>query len=142
MKATGLKTLVAHYIEDRRLLDKSRLQLVALSGGADSVALLMLLRDLGYRLEAVHCNFQLRGDEADRAGPDGAAEKAREEFETHLYESSLAAIAPGEATARAVQRIPDAHCNGDMHAALDYAAEVKHKQRDFVAKRGISAIIN
>lgn len=66
MKATGLKTLVAHYIEDRRLLDKSRLQLVALSGGADSVALLMLLRDLGYRLEAVHCNFQLRGDEADR----------------------------------------------------------------------------
>ena len=59
MKATGLKTLVAHYIEDRRLLDKSRLQLVALSGGADSVALLLLLRDLGYRLEAVHCNFQL-----------------------------------------------------------------------------------
>ena len=47
-----------------------------------------------------------------------------------------------EATAKAVQRIPDAHCNGDMHAALDYAAEVKHKQRDFVAKRGISAIIN
>ena len=59
-----------------------------------------------------------------------AAEKAREEFETNLYESSLAAIALGEATAKAV------------HAALDYAAEVKHKQRDFVAKRGISAIIN
>ena len=71
-----------------------------------------------------------------------AAEKAREEMELRLYESSLAAIALGEATARAVQRIPDAHCNGDMHAALDYAAEVKHKQRDFVAKRGISAIIN
>lgn len=71
-----------------------------------------------------------------------AAEKAREEFETHLYESSLAAIALGEATARAVQRIPDAHCNGDMHAALDYAAAVKHQQRDFVAKRGIRAIIN
>lgn len=71
-----------------------------------------------------------------------AAEKAREEFETNLYESSLAAIALGEATAKAVQRIPDTHCNGDMHAALDYAAEVKHKQRDFVAKRGISTIIN
>ena len=71
-----------------------------------------------------------------------AAEKAREEFETHLYESSLAAIALGEATARAVQRIPDAHCNGDMHAALDYAADVKHEQRNFVAKRGIRAIIN
>ena len=45
-----------------------------------------------------------------------AAEKAREEFETNLYESSLAAIALVEATAKAVQRIPDAHCNGDMHA--------------------------
>ena len=62
--------------------------------------------------------------------------------ELNISESSLAAIALGEATAKAVQRIPDAHCNGDMHAALDYAAEVKHKQRDFVAKRGISAIIN
>lgn len=70
------------------------------------------------------------------------AERAREEMEMRLYESSLAAIALGEATARAVQRIPDAHCNGDMHAALDYAAEVKHKQRDFVAKRGIRSMID
>ena len=36
----------------------------------------------------------------------------------------------------------DAHCNGDMHAALDYAAAVKHQQREFVAKRGSRAIIN
>jgi len=42
-----------------------------------------------------------------------------------------------EATASAVERIPDAHCNGDMHAALDYAAKVKHEQRDFLAKQGI-----
>ena len=40
------------------------------------------------------------------------------------------------------RRIPDAHCNGDMHVALDYAAGVKHKQSDFVAKRGIRDIIN
>lgn len=44
-----------------------------------------------------------------------AAEKAREEFETHLYESSIAAIALGEATARAVQRIPDAHRERRTH---------------------------
>lgn len=66
MKDASLKTLVARYIETRQLLDASRLQLVALSGGADSVALLLLLRELGFRLEAVHCNFQLRGEEADR----------------------------------------------------------------------------
>lgn len=42
------------------------LHLVALSGGADSVALLLVSKRLGYRLEAVHCNFHLRGKESDR----------------------------------------------------------------------------
>lgn len=39
---------------------------VALSGGADSVALLAALRSLGYTCEALHCNYHLRGDESDR----------------------------------------------------------------------------
>lgn len=40
--------------------------LVALSGGADSVALLCLLHEQGCDLEALHCNFHLRGKESDR----------------------------------------------------------------------------
>ena len=40
-----------------------------------------------------------------------------------------------------MQRIPDAKCNGDMHAALDYAAKVKHEQKDFLTKQGIQAIL-
>ena len=47
-------------------MEADRLYLVALSGGADSVALLLCLKDLGYRVEAVHCNFRLRGEESDR----------------------------------------------------------------------------
>ena len=39
---------------------------MALSGGADSVALLRILLQLGYRVEAAHCNFHLRGKESDR----------------------------------------------------------------------------
>lgn len=39
---------------------------MALSGGADSVALLLVLKRLGYRIEAAHCNFHLRGEESDR----------------------------------------------------------------------------
>ena len=39
---------------------------VALSGGADSVALLRSLLALDYRVAAAHCNFQLRGGESDR----------------------------------------------------------------------------
>ena len=41
-----------------------------------------------------------------------------------------------------MQRIPDAHCNGDMHAALDYAAKIKHAQKDFPHQSGIHAIID
>lgn len=38
---------------------------VALSGGSDSVALLLALIELGYRVRALHCNFRLRGEASD-----------------------------------------------------------------------------
>ena len=40
--------------------------LIALSGGADSVALLLLMLEKGRVEAAAHCNFRLRGDESDR----------------------------------------------------------------------------
>ena len=67
-------------------------------------------------------------------------EDAREAMLLLVIRSSSAAIALGEATAKAVQRIPDAHCNGDMHAALDYAAKVKHEQKDVLSKQGVHAL--
>lgn len=69
-----------------------------------------------------------------------AREKKREQLELVLIQSTSAAIALGEATARAVQRIPDAHCNGDIHQALEYAAEVKHNQKDFLMEIGVHAL--
>lgn len=64
-------------------------------------------------------------------------EKNREKYEICLHKTVNASIALGEATARAVQRIPEAHCNGDMHAALDYATKVKHEQKDFMEQQAI-----
>lgn len=67
-------------------------------------------------------------------------EANREELDLLLLRSTTAAIALGEATAKAVQRIPDAHCNGDMHAALEYATSVKHQQKEFMTKLGVHAL--
>lgn len=67
-------------------------------------------------------------------------ETAREKNEIYIIKSVGAAIALGEATARAVQRIPDAHCNGDMHAALDYAAKIKHEQKDFLNEQALKQL--
>ena len=57
---------VSQFIEEKHLLGSGNKVLVALSGGADSVALLRVLLRLGYVCEAAHCNFHLRGEESVR----------------------------------------------------------------------------
>lgn len=64
-------------------------------------------------------------------------DKAQEEMMVLLIQSTGAAIALGEATAHALQR---GHTNGDTEAALEYAAKIKHEQKDFLAKQGVHAI--
>lgn len=61
-----VKQKVIQYIEQHQLFSIKDKVLVALSGGADSVALLYLLMQNGYTCEAAHCNFHLRGSESDR----------------------------------------------------------------------------
>lgn len=68
-------------------------------------------------------------------------EKTRERSELYIINSVNAALALGEATAKAVQRIPDAKCNGDMHEALEYAQKVKHEQKDFLHEQALKQII-
>ena len=60
-----LNDVVSKFIARENLLQKDCNYLVALSGGADSVALLRVLISLGYKVEAVHCNFHLRAEESD-----------------------------------------------------------------------------
>lgn len=53
-------------IDTHKLLRPDGRYIVGLSGGADSVALLLILKELGYSVEAAHCNFHLRGKESQR----------------------------------------------------------------------------
>lgn len=57
---------VEAFIRDQHLLQRGAKYIVALSGGADSVALLCTLRRLGVDAEAATCNFHLRGEESQR----------------------------------------------------------------------------
>lgn len=47
------------------MIAKGDVVVCGLSGGADSVCLLLQLQELGYQVVAAHCNFHLRGAESD-----------------------------------------------------------------------------
>ena len=67
MKGKGtFSSRIAHFIGYHNLMKPDGKYIVALSGGADSTAMTLVLKELGYSIEAAHCNFRLRGGEADR----------------------------------------------------------------------------
>ena len=86
----------------------------------------------------IYWAIKRRIDRRDREVAEREATK--EMLEGAQLQAIMAAIAVCEATARAVQRIPDAHCNGDMHAALDYAARCKHDLKNVLTKVGVHAL--
>lgn len=57
---------VARFCNDQELLKHDAHYIVALSGGADSIALALIMQSLHIDISAAHCNFHLRGDESNR----------------------------------------------------------------------------
>lgn len=66
MEQTELLHIIREENEDLLLKTQHIPVLVALSGGADSVAMLRILQALGISCYAAHCNFHLRGEESMR----------------------------------------------------------------------------
>lgn len=56
---------IKEYITNKDLFSKDSQLLLAISGGADSVCLFFILKDLGFKFELAHCNFNLRAEESD-----------------------------------------------------------------------------
>lgn len=61
-----MRDVVRAYIDKYQLLTAGKPVLVGVSGGADSIALLTVLVELGYSCIVGHCNFHLRGEESMR----------------------------------------------------------------------------
>jgi hypothetical protein len=57
--------------------------------------------------------------------------------EDHILNTLIATAEGTEAIAKAVQRIPDAHCNGDMKAAIEKVEKSLSSQRDFLREKAI-----
>lgn len=68
-------------------------------------------------------------------------ERQRDKLLYLIVQTTNASLGLSEATALAVQKIPDAHCNGEMDKALEYARDIKHDQKDFITENGIKKIL-
>lgn len=53
------------FIKQHSLCSREDKILLTVSGGKDSVCMLHLFSESGYKFEIAHCNFQLRGEESD-----------------------------------------------------------------------------
>lgn len=67
-------------------------------------------------------------------------EKNTEKLMIMIMQTSRANNILATATAKAVQRIPDAHCNGDMKAALERASAIQKEEQQFLIDQGVKHI--
>ena len=108
---------VAAAVRRERLIPDGAAVLIALSGGADSMALLHAMRALapahGWRLVAAHVNHGLRGDEAERDEAFAREWCARWSVPLHVMRADVAAeaAARGEGLEETGRRIRYAFFN-------------------------------
>ena len=69
-------------------------------------------------------------------------EKNTERMILLIAQNGRATYTVAEATAKAVQRIPEAHCNGDMTEALKQAKQYQMEEQEFLIDQGVKRIFN
>lgn len=104
---------------------------VILAAGIPSVIISTLFSVLAWWFKK---NIDKRDERKDEK------EKNTEQLMLMIMQTSRATNVLAEATAKAVQRIPDAHCNGDMKAALERAAKIQTEEQTFLIDQGVKRI--
>jgi len=83
MNSTFFTERFSFYIKNKKLFEASDTLLVACSGGVDSVVAAYLLFKSGFKIELAHCNFALRGTEADK--DEAFVKQLAEEWEVPFH---------------------------------------------------------
>ena len=78
--------------------------------------------------------------EAKREAKRDEREKNTEKMILLIAQNSRATYTVAKATAKAVQRIPEAHCNGDMKSALEQAERFQMEEQQFLIDQGVKRI--
>lgn len=78
--------------------------------------------------------WQLQRRQTRREKIEEERDAARARNEALIVKSVGASIALGEAAAIALK---NGKCNGETEAALAYARQIKHEQKDFLTEQGI-----
>ena len=80
--------------------------------------------------------FEKRLDKRDAA--QAQKEEDNKKYDILLLKRINTSVEIGTATAKAVQRIPNARCNGDMTAALENVKKADKEFYEFLDKQGIN----
>lgn len=107
LQPTSLPARVSAYIRRHDLLADGDAVLVALSGGADSVALLLCMQALGYDVRAAHVNFHLRGaaSDADERFVRELCRRRGVQLFTRHFDTAAEARRTGESIEMAARRL-------------------------------------
>ena len=69
-------------------------------------------------------------------------EKNQETLMVMMMNSTKANSIGIQAVARAVQRIPDAHANGDIDSAIEEMDKLQKEENNFLTEQGVKHILN
>ena len=100
---------------------------------------------VGLACWSIQRNITKRDEKAEKERLERQAvidkrDERRQKHELLMLKCTMATLDLSEATARAIQRIPEAKANGDIAEALDKVAQAKAEQRAFIEAAGIEEI--
>ncbi len=125
MSAQDLIRSFKHFVREEKLFSLDTHLLVAVSGGKDSTVLVHLLRELGYTISLLHCNFHLRGKDSDLDEQFVRDLASPHELKIHVTDIDLSTEAlPQESVQMTARRLRYIHFEKILDEYYNYEAVI------------------